>query len=491
MCVKQKHAQRGAHGAIIIELPQQLKTLEAPLVQMVDLVLGLTAGELAGHRSTDYAAVEKRVAEALAETERAMHRVLLSELDIDAATVVLRGKPYRRVGRGPGDYHTRAGTISVERSLYRESGSRGGKAIDAISLRAGCYGKGWLPHTAEAIGHMVQLGPCRKAVRTASIIGVLPYSAATLDRVAHKLGECWMRQHADIEGEMMSDFELPEGAASISMSLDRAAMPMEEPLKRPRGRPRKGAAKNPIARNFRMAYCGTVAIHDRNGEAIHTLRYGCMPKGEISTVVAGMVDDVRDILAKAKGNLKVTNLADGAPEMWGLLQVAQEGQIHVDRETVDYYHFIEKLSPAAHVIYGANAMGKLRKWRRSLLGKRGYATKIRRELIRSGKRDVAVGDSKPVHEAITYLTNHAGRFEYADARREGLPIGSGGVEASCKSIVLGRMKLSGARWKNDTGEHVIRLRALAVSDGDRWGRAMPRLHASRRAAVRPAMLCAV
>ena len=87
-----------------------------------------------------------------------------------------------------------------------------------------------------------------------------------------------------------------------------------------------------------------------------------------------------------------------------------------------------------------------------------------------------------MHAAITYLRNHAERMNYAGAIKKGLPIGSGNVEATCKTLVGLRMKRCGSRWHHDTGNHVLHLRALALSD--RWDAAMAKLLATQRTAVR-------
>jgi hypothetical protein len=138
---------------------------------------------------------------------------------------------------------------------------------------------------------------------------------------------------------------------------------------------------------------------------------------------------------------------------------------------VDLWHVREKLGRAARLLDGeAQGSTVLHTWRLRLLNRSSSAAEILQELRTSGKAGVAVGTSRPVHEAITYLENHQPQMNYASARRHGLPVGSGNVEATCKSLVAVRMKRPGARWKEATGEPLLNLRALALSD--RWEPAM-------------------
>jgi hypothetical protein len=148
---------------------------------------------------------------------------------------------------------------------------------------------------------------------------------------------------------------------------------------------------------------------------------------------------------------------------------------------VDFYHAVEKLSPAAQLLDGDKASSRLGRWRLDLLNNSDAASRILSELRASGKEWHPAGDGHPVHEAITYVENHADRMDYAEARREGRPIGSGHVEATGKSLFEVRMKRSGSRWKDASGEDIVRLRALGLSD--RWDAAMSLLLAPFRKEV--------
>jgi hypothetical protein len=257
---------------------------------------------------------------------------------------------------------------------------------------------------------------------------------------------------------------------------------MEEALPRPPGRPRKDAPK--VARNFRMAYCGTVTLHGKDGEALFTLRYGQMPNCDPQVLCNSMANDVQQ-LRDRRPDLRMSLLADGAADMWSLLDAnfpeSVFGQLH---RNIDFCHVIEKLAAAAKVM--RKDAGKLealvQRWRKRLRRRKDAAQKILGELIASGCEDVVVDAERPVHAAITYLRNNGHRMNYAGAIWKGLPIGSGNVEATCKTLIGVRMKRCGSRWKTETGNHVIQLRALALSD--RWDAAIAKLLATQRTAVR-------
>jgi hypothetical protein len=472
-----------AEDEIVVAVPVACKGLVAPIRELVSTLAARVTSIQRGGAAVDYQAWEEEVAKLTAAVECATHACTLGAMAVDARRVEIAGETYSRVGYGNGTYYSLAGPIEIPRALYRKLGEGNAPVVDAISLRAGVIGDGWLPRTARAMAHGLQNGTSREAAQSAKETGRLPYSRASFERVPHEVGKLYVEHRADLEDGLMQELDVPDAARSISVSLDRASVPMEEPIQRPPGRPRKDAPK--IKRVFHMAYCGTVTLHDAEGEALYTIRFGQMPALDAGDLCNAMATTVYRLREK-RSELALMLLADGAHEMWNLLEPCFPVEVFGARERlVDFFHVVEKLSPAAAAIHGANQAAEvLKRWRALLKRRKDAHREILAELQSSGCEELNLDSNseRPVHDAITYLTNHADRMNYAGARARNLPIGSGNVEATCKTLVGIRMKRAGSRWKEETGEHVIKLRALALSD--LWDGAMTRLMATQRTAVR-------
>ena len=235
-----------------------------------------------------------------------------------------------------------------------------------------------------------------------------------------------------------------------------------------------------------MAYCATITIHDSEGKALHTIRYGWMPATDRDAIADRLAKDVMWILLGAP-RLKIVLLGDGAEDIWSIMtKYINKEHLGVEpARLIDFWHVVEKLSAAAKVLFANEKQLKAKRdgWKHLLRRSSSAAETILQELKASGKEWVAVGDDQPVHEAITYIENHRKMMDYRAARRSGLPIGSGNVEATCKTLIGVRMKRAGSRWKEMTGQHILALRALGLSD--LWRPALVATLGTLRTAVVP------
>jgi hypothetical protein len=65
---------------------------------------------------------------------------------------------------------------------------------------------------------------------------------------------------------------------------------------------------------------------------------------------------------------------------------------------------------------------------------------------------------------LAYFECHLERMNYRALLDRNLPIGSGVIEGTCRSLVSDRMKHAGMRWRHEGGQAVLTLRALIHSD---------------------------
>lgn len=161
-------------------------------------------------------------------------------------------------------------------------------------------------------------------------------------------------------------------------------------------------------------------------------------------------------------------IADGAAWIWRLAERRFTRAIQI----LDFYHVCEHVCACGNTFFGEGSADSLQ-WCWEMKG-----------LLRAGLIDEALaavrslrpGRSKDKREAkrqlLGYLTNNRERMDYPRYEALGLPIGSGEVEAQCKTLVQARCKQAGMRWGRRGIETVLRVRC-GLQDG-RFERAFER-----------------
>jgi hypothetical protein len=155
---------------------------------------------------------------------------------------------------------------------------------------------------------------------------------------------------------------------------------------------------------------------------------------------------------------KVVFIADGAAWVWELARVNFPGAILI----LDFYHAAAHLHGLVEALLGKeNIEGKkrLKLWKGWLLKDKAA------QVISQAKAEVARAlDTEQAAREIAYLENNLERMTYGTFRKAGYFIGSGVVEAGCKTVVGKRMKNSGMFWSEEGGQGVLDLRCTLLSD---------------------------
>lgn len=128
---------------------------------------------------------------------------------------------------------------------------------------------------------------------------------------------------------------------------------------------------------------------------------------------------------------------------------------------------LNTLAKAAEAAYGCatyDSQGWFRKWKERLLTEDGAAGKAIRAMDYLIQREKLKGDRRTqLLSARRFFRNNLDRMNYAWFHSRGLPVGSGVVEAACKSVVKARMCRSGMRWTREGGETILSLRTAVSS----------------------------
>lgn len=148
-----------------------------------------------------------------------------------------------------------------------------------------------------------------------------------------------------------------------------------------------------------------------------------------------------------------------------LRRIAREKGINLTI-IVDIIHVIEYLWDAGRAFHPESGT-ELENWvRHRLLGVlRGKAGLMAGGMRRSATRKQLTSEArKPVDTCATYLLNKSPYLHYDRYLSQGFPIATGVIEGACRHLVKDRMEVTGAKWRLEGAEAVLRLRALRSSN---------------------------
>ena len=429
-------------------------------------------------------AFEREVRQLMAEVEQEVVGEGLSQFDIDAPVVEVDGRCYRQVYRGPKRYLSAAGEVQVERSLYRAK--PGEQAMCPLELRAGMVDGYWTPLAArQGVWVPGQLPPGEGEALFRELGNMRP-SKSSLDRLSRELGEGWEAHREDFEASLCDAIRVPQGAVSVSASLDGVMVPMKRPpgevssetAPESQGQG-KGEAQveagnsDPVEANdeekensekkpfYKEASCATLNFYDEEGERLDTLRFARMPESGKKALKSQLSEAVAAVLGQ-RPELQLVKLADGAKDNWRFL--TQELRPGEGVELIDFFHASDHLNDALEAAYGkgsTKAKAQHKKYRTLLRDEEGGVEKVIRALDYLKKKHPR---RLKLATELNYFRNNRHRMQYATARAKHLPIGSGVTEAACKTLVTQRLKCSGMRWKTAGGQGVLTIRGLIQSN---------------------------
>ena len=94
----------------------------------------------------------------------------------------------------------------------------------------------------------------------------------------------------------------------------------------------------------------------------------------------------------------------------------------------------------------------------------GEDRELRGQLIAQARKESAgTAREAAVEKELGYFVNNVARMQYGTFRRRGFFIGSGVVEAGCKTVMGARCKQSGMFWSRPGAENVLALRCIHAS----------------------------
>ena len=154
---------------------------------------------------------------------------------------------------------------------------------------------------------------------------------------------------------------------------------------------------------------------------------------------------------------KVVYLGDGAAWIWENRRLNFPGTL----EILDFYHATEHVGALAKALHGDDpprASTRQSEWCHEMKQSSPAAMLGEVRALLEANPGWPEPKRTAIENELGYLQSHAERTRYGEFRAQGYFIGSGVIEAGCKTVVGRRLKQSGMFWSESGAEDLLSLR---------------------------------
>ncbi len=339
------------------------------------------------------------------------------------------------------------GAFSIKRDYYYHPGKKQGHypADAALGLEVG-----YTPALARLIGlEGADETGYEKAQRHLAETGGIEVSARQIQRVVQRVGQ---------DAQTWQERQAQPGACDapvLYVSGDGTGVPMRrKELAGRKGKQPDGTAKT------RQAYLGCVFTQHQTDEEGRPVR-----DHQSTSYVSSFkpIDEFgrmlrQEALRRGMGSAdQVVLLIDGAAGLENMGRDCFKDAVQI----VDFYHGLEHASQVLDALHGKNhpeRKARLGRWAKRLL-----KDQVGSLIAETRRTSAGTPQSKAVAEALGYFERNVQRMQYGTFRENGWFIGSGVVEAGCKTVIGARCKQSGMFWSKQGAENVLALRCIHSS----------------------------
>jgi hypothetical protein len=403
-------------------------------------------------------------------------RTWLMASETDAETMEVDGVTYRYKLDSEKEFLTPGGLMKLVRRVYQPD--IGGECHVPLDAAWGMQGQYATIEVRDAVLYAVALCTPQETETLLGKCSLFQPSATAVKRMARKMGH-WLDEHEEEALTAIREEEpISDQTRVLCASLDGVNVLLSEPGKkkgRPQERPHEDASsKAGFPTCYKNAMVGSVSLYGEVPEGKASprrlaSRYAArMPEDRAVTLKRKFEQELQQTESRLADDVVRIALCDGARGLWKYID--ENPQYDDYEKLVDYHHTTEHLSKAAEAVFGKGSQ-KAQNWYdkycATLKGEDGGAQRVLRSLdYYSRRRKLSKSRREALNAERTFFARNHHRMDYARFRREGWPIGSGPVEAACKSVVKTRLCRSGMRWSRAGGQPILSLRTHVKSS--RW-----------------------